>query len=838
MKKQLLIGLLGAAGGLGLASSLVSCDDYRPTTDTDGKLLVSVDLDKDVVASASNKQASAPSRAEAQSVSASDLSLKLTSESGSFAREWASAAEFSDPVSVPVGKYTLEAWYGALETEGFEKPYYYGSSSLTVEENRTTPVSVTATLANSMVRVEMSDMFRNYFASYSLTLRSELGNEIAYPDGETRSVYLAPGQVTASITITKQNGTTATLEPKSFTAEARHSYVLKFDINSGEAGDGFLVLTYDDMTDMENVEIDLSDAILNAPAPRINADGFTSGESWTVMQGQPSAKNAKVTAMAQAGINGLVLTTTSSYLESQGWPKEIDLVSGDASTLAMMKGLGLRTVGTSKPDKMAMVDFTDLLSNIAYLEEGNNVSTFTLQVRDRNSRVAESPVSFSVEAVTTALSVAAINPIYEWDNTLTFEIETNATSLDGLTLQAKNERNTWDNCPITSCELVSRSAGTYYVVATVPSSADDLTLRLTLGALKVDFTAAHQPSPYSLTAVENGIYGWQAALDLRYKAGATGAKRRAASRSAEQPENVSFEISADNGQTWSAASSSKLADNRFLVKGLTGGKTYQVRATCDGILSSVYTFTTEIGAQLENSNMETWSHTDGIKGSWPNTGIYWWRYYPAENSDSGIWSTMNPLTTSYTGTRDYTAYCNFSGTHETDDAHSGNKAAMIETVGWGANAAQAYWTNSKNITVGQLYLGSYNSSTGTPDYGISYGHRPKNIEFWYKYRAKNSADFGKAFVKVLDASGAVLAEKTLDLPATPEYTPMRLDLSDAYAVPGNAGVTLQLGFLSSGYEGVESQNNADWLDRPPFGNLNNGRFTGSSLYIDDIKLNY
>ena len=86
MKKQLLIGLLGAAGGLGLASSMASCDDYRPTTDMDGKLLVAVNLDKDVVASASNKQASPASRAEAQSVSASDLSLKLTSEAGAFAR--------------------------------------------------------------------------------------------------------------------------------------------------------------------------------------------------------------------------------------------------------------------------------------------------------------------------------------------------------------------------------------------------------------------------------------------------------------------------------------------------------------------------------------------------------------------------------------------------------------------------------------------------------------------------------------------------------------------------------------------------------------------------------
>ncbi len=840
MKKKIMIGLLGAAGGLGLTSSLVSCDDYRPTTDMDGKLLVSVGLDTDVVASASNKQASPQSRAEAQSVSASDLSLKLTSESGSYAREWASAAEFSDPVTVPVGKYTLEAWYGSLEDEGFEKPYYYGSSSLTVEENRTTPVSVTASLANSMVRVEMSDMFRDYFASYSLTLRSELGNEIAYADGETRSVYLAPGQVTASITITKQNGTTATLEPKSFTAEARHSYLLKFDINGGEAGDGFLVLTYDDMTNMENVEIDLSDAILNAPAPRLNAEGFNSGESWTIMQGQPSEKNARVTAMAQAGLDGLILTTSSSYLESQGWPKEIDLVGGDASTIAMMKGLGLKVLGATASAKMALVDFTDLLSNIAYLAGGDNLSTFTLQVRDRNSRVAETPVSFSVEAVTTTLSVASVSPIYEWDNTLTFDIETNATSVDGLILQARNDRNTWDNCPITSCQVVSRANNTYRVVATVPSSADDLTMRLTLGNLKVDFTVTHEPSPYSLTAVENGIYGWQAALDLRYKAGATGAKRRSASRSAEVPENVTFEISADNGQTWTAATATKLADNRFLVKGLTGGKTYQVRATCDGLLSSIYTFTTETGAQLENSNMETWSRTDGATK-------YWWIEYPGASATSAVWGTMNQLTTSEGGSnesntsskRDGMSYCAFSGTRqETGSVHGGTSAAIIETVGWGkGNAAQAFWTNSKHVTVGQLYLGAYNSSTQSPDYGIVYGHRPKNIEFWYKYRAKNSADFGQAFVKVLDASGAVLAEKTLNLPATGEYKQMNLDLSDAYAVPGNAGVTLQLGFLSSGYEGVESQNNKNWLDQPAF-TKKDGRYTGSSLYIDDIKLNY
>ena len=840
MKKQLLIGLIGAAGGLGLASSMVSCDDYRPTTDMDGKLLVSVDLDKDVVASASNKQAAnALSRAEAQSVSASDLSLKLTSETGSFAREWAKASDFNDPVTVPVGKYTIEAYYGALENEGFEKPYYYGSSTLTVEENRTTPVSVTAQLANSMVRVEMSDMFRGYFASYTLTLRSELGNEIAYADGETRPVYLAPGQVTAAITITKQNGTTATLEPKSFTAEARHSYLLKFDINGGEAGDGTLVLTYDDMTDMEDVEIDLSDAILNAPAPRLTTDGFSSGQSWTVMQGHASGKAAKVTAIAQAGIDGLVLTTTSAYLESQGWPKEIDLVSGDAATLAQMKALGLNVIGVPRPDKMVYVDFTDLLSNIAYLEGGDNLSTFSLQVRDKNSRVAEAPVSFSVEAVTTTLSVVSHDPIYEWDTTLAFDVETNATDLTGITLQAKNDRNTWDNCPITSCELVSRANNRYHIVATVPSSATDLPLRLTFGAIKVDFTVAHEPSPYSLKAVENGIYGWQAALDLRYKAGADAARRRAASRSAEAPENVTFEISADNGQTWSATTASKLDTNRFLISGLTGGKTYQIRATCDGILSGIYTFTTEIGPQLANSDMESWDRTDGQTS-------YWWIEYPGNPKESAIWGTMNGLTTSEGGSnesnlssnRNGMSYCAFSGTRETTDAHGGSKAAIIETVGWGkGNAAQAYWTDPKHVTVGQLYLGSYNSGTQSPVYGYSYDTRPASIDFWYKYNAKNSEDFGKAIIKVIDAAGNILAENETNLTATSQYTKISLDLSSKYAVPCAAASTIQVIFKSSGVDGVENNKNNSWLSQPGF-TKKDGRFTGSSLYVDDIKLNY
>ncbi len=832
MKKQLMIGLLGAASGLGLASSLVSCDDYRPTSDSDGKLLVSVGLDKDVVTSPSNKQTAAASRAEAQSVSASDLSLKLTSENGSYAREWASAAEFSDPVTVPVGKYTLEASYGSINDEGFEKPCYYGSSTLTVEENRTTPVSVTASLANTMVRVEMSDMFRDYFAAYTLTLRSETGNEIAYADGETRPVYLMPGHVTATINITKQNGTTAKLEPKSFTAEARHSYVLKFDVNGGQAGDGFLTLTYDEMTATEDVVIDLSDEILNAPAPRLTTEGFTDGDSWAVMQGQTSEKSPKVTAIAQAGIDGLILTTGSAALEAKGWPKEIDLINGDASTIAAMQAMGLRAGGINKPGKMALIDFTDLLSNIEYLTDGDNLTTFSVQVRDKNSRVAETPVGFSVESVATTLTLVSVDPIYDWATTLEFNVETNAANLDGLALQCKNDRNTWDNCQITSSEVVSRMGDTYHLVATVPSSAEDLTMRLVMGALKVDFTVKHLPSPYSLESVANGVYGWQAALDLKYSASAA-AKRKGTSRISENPQDVKFQISADNGRNWTPVTSSKLADNRYLVKGFSGGTTYKVRALCDGIYTGIYTLPTENGDQIPNSDMETWSRVNGQTN-------YWWIEYPGASKESAVWATLNELSTSTGGSgtsmfnHTGTSYNAFSGTRQTTDANGGDYAAIIETVGWGKNDANGS-TQPKSVTVGELFLGSYN---GTASYGYPFTNRPKSMEFWYKYNAINSSDYGYASIKVLDASNNVLAAGELNLPATADYTRKTIDLADLYAVPCPAAASIQVVFKSSGNPTAASNKSKDWLSFPSFGNLSDGRFTGSSLYIDDIKLNY
>lgn len=818
MKKQLLFGLFGAAGVAALAGLSACSDTFSPTADGEGKLLVSVDLNKAVVASPANKQSAPESRADAQAITASDLTLKISNETGSFSRELA-VADFTEPVTVPVGSYSLEAFYGSVDEEGFEKPCYKGTSTFSVQENQATPVSVTASLANCMVRVEMSEMFRTYFASYSVTLRSELGNEIAYPADETRSVYLKPGQITTTISITKQNGVSATLEPKSFTAEPRHSYVLKFDVNSGEAGNGELNITYDPLCEVEDVIIDLSDDILTAPAPTLSYEGFTEGTPITQLEGLDAGNKATVTAIARAGVQAVTVTTSSASLLEQGWPAEIDVIGGDAATLATMESLGLRRIGTTNPGNMVFLDFSNVLKNIRYKEGADNTSTFTVQVRDKNSRVAEAPVTLSVAVEKLELSVNRVASFDEFATSLEMYLNFNGPDISGLSVKCRNERNTWDELPITTCQPADGEPGVYRVVLTVPSTDKDITLRLGLGSLQKDVVVKHSVTPYTLTATANGAFAKEAYVNLAYDASVFTARRRAAGRSMEEPENVVFQLSTDNGTTWENATSEKISGNQYKIKSLTPATTYLARAVAEGYTSRRATFTTEATLAIVDGGIEeAWASVDGSNN--------WKRYTP-----SGNWASMNPLTTSHTGTRDYTAYCNFSGTRPTTDVHSGQQAAIIETVGWGANSAVGS-VNTKNITVGELYLGTYNNGAV---YGIPFASRPKSVSFWYKYAARSSEDYGRAWIKVLDTSGNVIAENQADLKQT-SYTQVTLECN--YNIPFSKATSLQITFLSSGHPDVTNKKDKNWMTCPSFGNLSDGRFTGSSLYIDDVVLNY
>ena len=192
MMKKLLFGALAASGLIVFSGC---SDTFDPTGDGRlGRILPDVDLNKDVA----GPRAKANSRAggSATEIGVEDLTLTLT---GPKTSESFGVADFPVNQDFPVGDYTLEAAYGNEGDEGFGKPWYYGSTALTVLENKTTPVSVTASLANAMVSVQYTEAVKQYFASYEAEVASSTGNSFAYTADETNALYVMPGKVDINV---------------------------------------------------------------------------------------------------------------------------------------------------------------------------------------------------------------------------------------------------------------------------------------------------------------------------------------------------------------------------------------------------------------------------------------------------------------------------------------------------------------------------------------------------------------------------------------------------------------------------------------------------------------
>ena len=54
--------------------------------------------------------------------------VHLSRTDGSVDKTWSKVSEMSQTEKFPVGKYNIEMYYGDINDEGFDKPYYYGTT--------------------------------------------------------------------------------------------------------------------------------------------------------------------------------------------------------------------------------------------------------------------------------------------------------------------------------------------------------------------------------------------------------------------------------------------------------------------------------------------------------------------------------------------------------------------------------------------------------------------------------------------------------------------------------------------------------------------------------------
>lgn len=814
MKKRIL-----AAGFTGLAcvALLSGCgDDFTPGGAANtGSIMPLLDLDAKPVSSQSESRSG-------ETVTADDLMIRLSSADGTYSKEWTSVAEFPTDQQFKVGDYHFEAFYGNIEDEGFEKPYYYGDQNIKVTDGGTTKVALTASLANTMVSVSYTEAFTKYMTAYSAELHSDGGAYIYYGSDETRPAYLRPGTVSLNVTVTKPNGKTATLQAAKFTGKPRYHHHVTVDLNNGEVGDVVMVITFDDNTDEQPVEIDLSDKVFNAPAPEITTEGFNGNQGLTFAPGMSPSDNVAVSVIARGGIASMMMTTKSATLVSQGWPEEVDLAAAPENLRSRMEALGIVAKGLWKnPDQMAVVNLNKVLANMNYVDGADNTSTITFVVTDRYNKTSE-PVTLTISVEPLELSVSNPGALYTGASELEFDLGYNGADVEKqVSVEVKNERGTWSVVPMLSVAPISRSGEKYRVKVSVPADDRAVELRAKCGKLETpSIVVERKEVDYTVAAADENVFATYAYVTLN---GADAA-------------SASLLVSTD-GIKYNAAGTEVAGAGLLKVSGLNPATSYFVRAAVNGTQCKPCEFTTEASAQLPNGDLETWYRVAGKSKNW-------WIDYPGAD-ENAVWGTMNKLTTSQGGSSGASgaAYSAFSGTRPVDSAVKG-KGAVISTVGWGdANTAWLGQIGSglrggkcEHLTVGELYLGTYNAQNEAPDYsGLDFASRPSSMSFYYKYTVRNAADWGVAEIHVLAADGTEIASGSRQLSAVNDYTPVSIDLN--YAVGAKKAALIKVMFKSSGNSDCQSVSNAN-LSSPPSGNLSDGRYTGSELYIDEIVLNY
>jgi hypothetical protein len=799
----------------------------------------SLKLDVDFVA-APLTGTQAASRASVENpITADQLTFSLTALDGDFSQSWP-LAEFDPSEQIPVGGYLAEAYYGTADDEGYGKPYYYGSEETHVYTDRTTDLSFTVKLKNSIVRLVLTDNFKKYMKDYTATV----GN-IVYDENATDELYVKAGAVPVYLSFTRPNGKSeSNVEIALIEAKEQYRHTLTLDVDCGWLGDpsadpaqAALTVTCDETLDNVEYEIDLSQDLTSASAPTLTFDPAEVTNVDVVESVKPE-QSVKMNVVARGKIKSVMLTTESAALAAKGWPAEVDLANpGDSK--ALLESMGLKTLGIwNNPDVMGMIDFTGLLPNIPY-SEGAEKSTFTVRVIDAQTKQSDA-LTFSVTMHKLNLAVTA-GGIDEPGKAYA-TIEYNGADVNDVKFFFDTDRGV--EKAVAATVTPSATPGKYEVEFTYSPADTEIIMNgnevhLTAKAGNLEAKYILKALAATLDATTVNAFAKRAFVNVQFLDDETAAKSSSV-RFQVSPDqnNANFKDVTGQIRTRAARSRAVVETKTYEIQGLEPGKTQYVRAIIDGRKTIAIPVTTEAATQLgRNDNCDTAPSINGSASHWEN--------YVFPDG----WGTNNTMTTSQGSNY---GYCRVSGTIPVtgSDAYNNGTSISIRTCGWGSgNSALIGVTGAcKYIDAGLYHLGAtrtirpdgYKDRSGSLntddlDCGVPFASRPSALSFQYKYTAKNSADHGEVLIRMIDASGNVIAEQKADLSAQSEYGKKTIALNYSSVSPKAAKIYIR--FLSTNVQEALSKDR-NWLNGPGAGNLSRGTYMGSQLYIDDIELIY
>lgn len=819
-------------------------------------------------------RATTASSSTTENPNVSEFALKLVSSDGSFSRAWDNLAAFDPTEKIPVGSYTMSAFYGNINTEGFETPFYLGETDLSVRDRESTSVEILCTLANVKVTVEYSEAFKKYFADYSTTIRSTGGSPIEFAKDEMRAAYVKPGKITIQTYLKKQNGIESTFEPAAIeNATARQHYRIKLDIADNNAGEAQLNISFDEATETVPIAIDISDEVMVAPAPSFLISGFESGTPLEVKEySSPSEKEVNISITAKAGISSCTLTTSSSSLESQGWPQEIDLVNMSSENTALLNRLGLKTKGLSEMGgKLGFIDFSQIFSYL-YINNGNDLHTFTVSVKDIYGKVCETPVTLSVKNQPLTFALSTPDAIFVGSSSATIPVEFDGPDISQVKFSyIDGESGQKTNC---TSSILSSEGNLHQVKISLRATNKPVEIEASFGnGSKTVSTVIPVETPeFSITAEDYDIWAKKAIVKLT----ATDSQYQ------DAVNRYAILYTNNTGEWVQATSTSK--NGLFTITGLTPDTEYQLRGSCNSAQENVNysgdcTLRTEVAATVPNGDFEELAQTINVSGIkqggqysvWPvdyqNTCSFTiqeptnWSSVNAKTCNTSAANQMSwfVIPSTYNTTLSWSAYRDFGRQTQTPDiytnlaAQSGNNAMIVRNVAWDANGSTPsksggafnttyYNTNVPSIanrSAGKLFLGSYSYANGSETYneGISFASRPSALKGWYKYTndSNDPSETGTVTVTLLNGE-TIIGTGTADLSAATNYTEFTVPVT--YSVTNQKATSLKVMITSSNHASYNQNEETSSIKTTTYNGQYESCSRGAMLTVDNLTFTY
>ena len=790
---------------------------------------------------------------------AADFGVSLSRTDGSFNKKWNLLEEFNKEELFPIGEYKIEAFYGDRDVEGFENPWFYASDNVAVTAGDQKNVSLTATLANSMVSIRYTDEFKSNFTSYSAAIRSTGHDYVVFAQNEDRPAYMAPSQIELNLTLTNASGKKVTLQPAGFRAEARRHYIVKIGVNGASStGNLTLDVQFEEDVVSETVEVPLGDELFEAPAPSVVAKDFTDGETMSAFESFTPVGNPRYEVYAFGGLKEVVLKLNESSTYNPPFGKEVQLVNASDMDQANVNASGISVTGLFRnPDKMGIVELKGFLGKMPI---GSH--TVSLVAKDMLTRVSE-PVTLHVIVSAVDIKIEPVaNMEYRGTEGEVYLLTNCADIRDKVTFKVTNNEvaaEVLDIEDISSSEAGGLPYKFKYKVKTPELQMESSPLWVYYGAvadaraqtrLKVDFPK------YSID-----VDPFAKKVKLRVVP--------------EDPSKLriitnDLVIISDGKMVNVNRIQKDLETGIINVFDLTESKTYEnvefALSNTSNPRTAIPAFTTESATIVPNGDFSVESdqrvnfgnRTIQVGSKYRNTVFT--DYTISSSIDRGMpsgWSSINAKTC-------FDGASNANSWYVVPSTFLENGRVIVRTVGYSHNGKDLgvsgnaanftyYGTNypekaDLNIAIGELFLGSYafDSNGEQRVDGVSFTSRPLTLSFQYRYTPCNNEN-AEAYIKVLNSSGKEISQGVLRMEATSEMKTATVVL-DIYEFGENASL-LQLGFKSTSSsirvpeiniptgsaldEGFDSRG-----DKTKPANDYKAFAMGSELVIDDVKLGY